>query len=66
MKKLHDEQKKKKIRPRRSDVKKNPKMSSWWTDYVTDKRRFRDVDLRDGRLITVTYHSHLQLSKNWY
>ena len=53
---LHDEQRKKKFKPRRTYIKKDPKMSSWWTDYVIDEREtFRDLDHRDGRLFAYRF-----------
>ena len=53
---LHDEQRKKKFKPRRTYIKKDPKMSSWWTDYVIDEREtFRDLDHRDERLFAYRF-----------
>jgi hypothetical protein len=33
-----EEQKKKKFRPRKTYLKRNPRMSNWWKDYVMDER----------------------------
>jgi hypothetical protein len=50
------QQKKKKYKPRRTYLKKNPKMSNWWTDYVLDERgTFSNPDHPNARLFTYRF-----------
>jgi hypothetical protein len=49
-------QKKTKYRPRKIYLKKNPRMSNWWTDYVLDERgTFRDPDHPNARLFAYRF-----------
>jgi Plant transposon protein len=50
------QQKNKKYKPRRTYLKKNPKMSNWWTDYVLDERgTFSNPDHPNARLFTYRF-----------
>jgi hypothetical protein len=49
-------QEKKKYKPRKTYLKKDPKMSNWWTDYVLDQRgTFSDLDHPNSRLFAYRF-----------
>jgi hypothetical protein len=49
-------QEKKKYKPRKTYLKKDPKMSNWWTDYELDQRgTFSDLDHPNSRLFAYRF-----------